>query len=105
LILSLKVAFVLFYTAFLSIYIFITGLMGISVLNIESQTLTDIPQAPPDPNLLAALTYLFDLAVFGVRSFAVLLTVSTEFLFLTVFLFTPLSIAMLWAIIELARGN
>ena len=102
---SLKVAYVIFYVAFLSIFVSITGLIGISVLSIESNTLASLPQAPPDLNIFSALTFLFEVGVFGVQAFGILATVSTEFLFLSIAIIIPFSLGMLWAILELARGN
>lgn len=79
--------------------------MGIDIISVQQQDLLDIPVLPPTPGLLELLTFVFELAVFGISVFGFLISTTSEFLFLTIFLIVPLSAAFLWSLIELVRGN
>lgn len=104
---TLKVGYCVFYVAFISIITFFSVSMGIDIVTgVTQDQLTALQQQPTSGNtLIDSLTFLFNLAVFGVTTFGALITLSTEFQILFFFVVLPLSAGFLWAIIELARGN
>ncbi len=81
--------------------------MGVTVVTgIDQQQLSTLQNVPTTGNsLIDSLTFLFNLAVFGVTTFGALVSISTEFQILFFFVVLPLSVGFLWSIIELARGN
>ena len=76
------------------------------ISGIDETQLTSLQNIPTTGNtLIDSLTFLFNLAVFGVTTFSVLVSISTDFQILFLFVVLPLSVGFLWSIIELARGN
>ncbi len=104
---SLKVAYCLFYVAFIAIVTFFSASMGETIISgIDNAQLAQLQTVPTTGNfLIDSLTFLFNIAVFGVQTFSTLILLSTEFQMLFAFVVLPLSVAFLWALIELARGN
>ena len=104
---SLKVGYCVFYVAFISILTFLSADMGASIITgVDQAGLSALQDVPTSGNtLIDSLTFLFNLAVFGVTIFGTLVLISTEFQLLFAFVVLPLSVGFLWSIIELARGN
>lgn len=93
--------------AFISILSFFSISMGqVILIGVDDASVSALQQVPTTGNsLIDALTFLFNLAVFGVTTFSTLIAISTEFQILFAFVVLPLSVGFLWSIIELARGN
>ncbi len=104
---SLKVGYCVFYVAFIAILSFFSVSMGqVILIGVDDASISALQQVPTTGNtLIDALTFLFNLAVFGVTTFSTLIAISTEFQILFAFVVLPLSVGFLWSIIELARGN
>lgn len=105
---SLKVGYVIFYVAFLSIFSFFQLQVGTQVLDIEQSQLFAITVTPTTGNtLIDSLTFLFNTIVFAFSTLAFLVTiaVSPDFILLNIFVVLPLSAGFLWSLLELARGN
>ena len=102
---SLKVGYCIFYVAFIAILLFFSVEMGVEIITGVSDTQLVTPAPPTSGNLLDSLTFLFNIAVFGVTTFGFLVLLSSPFQILFIFVILPLSFGFLWAIIELARGN
>lgn len=93
--------------AFIAILSFFSVSMGqVILIGVDDASISALQQVPTTGNtLIDALTFLFNLAVFGVTTFSTLIAISTEFQILFAFVVLPLSVGFLWSIIELARGN
>lgn len=91
----------------MSILTFFSIEMGVTIVSgVDQAGLSSLQNVPTTGNsLIDSLTFLFNLAVFGVTTFGALITISTEFQILFAFVILPLSVGFLWSIIELARGN
>lgn len=106
---SLKAGFVLFYIAFLSILIFFTAEVGVSVLDIERSTLvsiTDRIDIANDP-IGAFFQILVNTLLFFTQTFIILSLVTVTdptFLILSIFVILPLTITFFYIIIEVIRG-
>jgi hypothetical protein len=86
-----KLGYVLFYTAFLSFVVYVSGQAGASILS-------GVPEFAnvPEPSILDVLG--------TVSWFFALLSVSTEYQILFALVFTPLTVGMVWALVEIIRG-
>lgn len=104
---SLKVGYCIFYVGFISVLTFFSIEMGVTIITgVDQAGLATLQQTPTSGNdLIDAITFLFNIASFGVRTFGSLVAISTEFQILFAFVVLPLSVGFLWSIIELARGN
>lgn len=102
---SLKVGYCIFYISFIAILLFFSLEMGIVIITGVTETQLVVPSPPTGGNLFDSLTFLFNIAVFGVATFGFLVILSTPFQVLFIFVILPLTFGFLWAIIELARGN
>ena len=92
-----KTDFILADVVFLFFVIQISALAGVSILNSTGITFT--PPAPPtDP--ITFLLYIFN----NIGIFFTLMGLSSQFFLIGAVLIVPLSIALLWAVIELIRG-
>lgn len=106
---SLKVGFVLFYVSFISIFIFFTGEIGVTILSIDRSNLVSISDgfnAAYDPISfffqLLTNTILFFVQTFFI--FALVTITDPTFLILNIFLIVPLTIAFAYLALEFIRG-
>lgn len=102
---SLRVGYVVFYIAFISVLLFFSASMSVDILTGVEQEQLVVPQPPTTGTLLDSLTFLFNMAVFGIEAFGFLVLVNTTYQILFFFVILPLTAGFLWAIIELARGS
>lgn len=86
--------------------VFFSVEMGQPILTgIEQDNLITPPPPVTGTNLIDSLTFLFNLAVYGVTAFSFLVLINTTYTILFFFVILPLTAGFLWALIELARGN
>lgn len=102
---SLKVGYCVFYVAFIAILLFFSVEMGVDIITGITDAQLVVPEPPTGGGLFDSLTFLFNIAVFGVTTFGFLVILSTPFQVLFIFVIVPLTFGFLWSIIELARGN
>lgn len=96
---TLKAGFVLFYVTFLSIIIFLSTSMGETIISASSSDISGLQSTPQFSNNIILLP--LELIWWGFNNFLVLLTISTEFQFLGVFVLLPMTVVMIWVLIEL----
>lgn len=107
---SLKLGYTIFYTAFLFFYIFFTLDMGISVLNIDQQSLENIISAGnlelTGIGILDFFVILVNNIISFFNTFGLFLTISVspDFLFMN-FIFIPFTIGMIYLIFAFIRGD
>lgn len=106
---SLKAGFVLFYITFLSILIFFTAEMGVTILDIDRSTLVSFSDGldlANDP-ITAFFQILTNTLLFFVQTFFILAVITVTdptFFLLNVFVVLPLSITFGYIIVEVIRG-
>lgn len=88
-----KLQFILFYTLFIFFVVTISAYAGYDII-LETQDLASIPET--------GINLLNPLQTFGI--FFALLSVSTEYVLLGALLIVPYSIAVVYVILEFARG-
>ena len=96
---SLKAGFVLFYVTFLSIVLFMSADMGTAIIDASESDIAAMRTVPKFSDNIVLLP--LELIWFAFNNFLILLTISAEFQFLTVFILLPMTDAFIWVLIEL----